>query len=139
MESEFKRLSGLAMSLVVALAVTSQTASAGEYRSEVEIPYTYSSGQTHKIFMPYDANAPDRIKIKSVSWSWGRHVNHQSYNVKLCQVIKDVCKDISHQKIGTTTDFNYADAAMPFYLLVTSVGRPFNPEWGLTGRMVVQW
>src|SRR3954463_3692391 len=101
------RRSQLAMGIFAALLVTSQGVMAGQYHSRVDFPYTYSSGITHKIFIPFDRNAPDGIKIKSVSWSWGRHMNHQSYSVQLCQVLLDVCRNVSHEKNGSTTIFNF--------------------------------
>lgn len=106
----------------------SQVVLAGEYSYSVEIPYTYKSGDQHKVFIPFDAKAPDYEKITSVSWTWTP--KHQRYQVLLCNMLWDQCEEISGTRSGMTKRFNYAGASMPFYFLVKAVGRPFNPEWG---------
>lgn len=124
---------------LISLSVSSTGVLAGQYQSEVDFPCTYSAGQTHRIYIPYNVVAADGVKIQNVSWSWGGRSNHQSYSVQLCQVATNICKDISYQKNGTSTAFNRTSAAVPFYFLVTGVGRPFNPEWGLSGSLTVNW
>ncbi|WP_426112525.1 hypothetical protein [Pseudomonas sp. DSP3-2-2] len=127
----------LAVGALTALLTTAQGAIAGQYFSEVEFPYIYSSGETHRVNLPFSLDAPDGVKVKSVSWSWTP--SRQGYNVKLCQMATNICKDVSLQNSGSSSGFGRGDAALPFYFLVTSRGRPFNPEWGLKGSLTVNW
>lgn len=119
-------------------AVNSQPALAGQYQSEIEFPYIYASGEVHKVHVPFYELPPNGIKVKQVSWSWAPRL--QRYNVKICQMVTNICKDVSNEYSGVTTIFSRGDAALPYYFLVTSVGRPFNPEWGdkggIDGRVV---
>lgn len=141
MKSQDKRVGkvGAALGLLTALAFVPQNAAAGHYHSEVDFPYTHASGQTHRIYIPFYGLPSDGVKIRDVAWDWGGRINHQSYNVKLCSLLNNVCRDISYQKTGSSTLFNRIDAGVPFYFLVTSIGRPFVPEWGLKGSLTVNW
>jgi hypothetical protein len=136
----FKKLNGILLSAIIGsiAGLDSQVVLAGEYSYSVEIPYTYKSGDQHKVFIPFDAKAPDYEKITSVSWTWTP--KHQRYQVLLCNMLWDQCEEISGTRSGMTKRFNYAGASMPFYFLVKAVGRPFNPEWGgVKGGITVRW
>lgn len=55
----------LALGALIALLATSQGSMAGQYFSEVDFPYIYSSGETHRVNIPFSLDAPDRVKVKS--------------------------------------------------------------------------
>ncbi|MDB5983552.1 MAG: hypothetical protein JWQ69_4567 [Pseudomonas sp.] len=58
------------LGMVSALVLFSEVSMAGTYHSAVNFPRLHSAGQVHRVNIPFSSNAPDRIKVRDVSWNW---------------------------------------------------------------------
>ncbi len=65
------------LGMASALVLFSEVTLAGTYHSAVNFPGLHTAGQVHRVNIPFSLSAPDRIKVRHVSWNWTQPSIHQ--------------------------------------------------------------